>query len=435
MNVLVAALLSPLAVLRLPRRAIAYLVAYVAASAAVLYLVRWLLLAYQGELEQIVLDYLFPSSWHFAAEIVIDRYFAAQERVVVINLVIASALMLVTVTLFWLKELVSAAFECDAKLTSAPVSEHPLWEQAWQEVKLLLLFFAVQGSIFWIGYQPSLAWKKTAEVLSYLFLFFTYAIDFLSPLFQRHRGHYSRIIKTLAKNAGASLVFGAIFALPTIVVGRVWEHSPEWTWGRALAILFGANVLTIAWACVAGTWLASRLMDDFDDTRRSLLPSRLLSWVVVLGLVAGNGYAFGAVGLSIHHKSQILKCHYDVVWSSFGFERPSLLDLLADEVELGLHVDVDIENPTSFDVDLEDNRLEIRHRGELVATTSLAPVSVPAKQSRRQTIAFSMKVSPSMIKKGRELFDASAWKMALYLEVAPGFEFPVYLLGYPSEAR
>ena len=433
MNALVAAVLSPLAILRLPRRAWALLITYIASAAALLYFARWLLLEYEGALTQLVLDYLFPSSWHFAAELVIERYFAAQERVVVINLVIASALMLVTVLLFWLKELVSAAFESDAKLTSKPVQEHPLWEQAWQEIKLLLLFFAVQGSIFWIGYQPSATWKKTAVALSYLFLFFTYAIDFVSPVFQRHLGHYSRIMKTLVAKLPAALAFGVIFALPTIIVGRLWEANPEWTWSRALAILFGVNVVTISWACVAGTWLGSRWMADFEKTKRSSTVSRVVAWVLVLGLALGNGYAFGAVGLSIHHKSQILKCDYDVIWTSFGFERPSLMALLDDEVEIAVHIDVSISNPTSFDVAIEDNRLEVRHRGDQVATTSLAPLKVPAKETRRQTIEFRMKVTPSMLRKGRELFDASAWKMALYLEVAPGFEFPIYLLGYDDE--
>ena len=234
MRALVAALMSPLALIRLPARAWALLMGYLLACAAVLFGVRAVLVAHQGALEELVLSYLFPESWHFAARMVIERFFAAQEKIVVINLVIASALMAVTVSLFWLKELVSAAFEKDGKLVDKPNEEHPLWEQAWQEIKLLVLFFGVQGSIFWIGYQPSAAFKKTAVVLSYLFLFFTYAIDFVSPIFQRHEGHYSRILKVLAKNGLGALAFGAIFALPTIIAGRIWAHHADWSFSTAL---------------------------------------------------------------------------------------------------------------------------------------------------------------------------------------------------------
>ncbi|MBT8493047.1 MAG: hypothetical protein KJO07_08310 [Deltaproteobacteria bacterium] len=433
MRALVAALMSPLALIRLPARAWGFLLGYLLAAAAVLFGVRAVLVAHKDSLENLVLGYLFPDSWHFAARMVIERFFAAQERIVVINLVIATALMTVTVSLFWLKELVSAAFEKDGKLVSKPNSEHPLWEQAWQEIKLLVLFFAVQGSIFWIGYQPSAVFKKTAIALSYLFLFFTYAIDFVSPIFQRHQGHYSRILKVLASNGLGSLAFGAIFALPTIIAGRIWAHHAEWSFETALTVVFGINVVTIAWACVAGTWFGSRLMDDFESTRRSHWLVRMAASLALLVVVASNAYAFGGVGLALHHKSQILKCEYDVVWTSFGFERPGIMDLLDDELEISLHIDVDIENPTKFDVAIEDNRLEIRNKGDLVATTKLAPLAVPAGEKRRQTIEFAMKVTPSMVRKGRELLDKDNWKMVLYLEVAPGFEFPIYLYGYDDE--
>ena len=43
------------------------------------------------------------------------------------------SLMVVTITLFPLKEQVSAKLEEDAKLLAEPFDEHPLWFEAWEE--------------------------------------------------------------------------------------------------------------------------------------------------------------------------------------------------------------------------------------------------------------------------------------------------------------
>ena len=293
-----------------------------------------------------------------------------------------------------------------------------------------MLFIAVQGSIFWIGYHPGKGWKTASLILSYGFLFFTFSIDFVSPIFQRHRGHYSRIIKTLVLHAPASLAFGAIYAFPSLVVGWMWHAHPEWPWSKAITIALSVNVVSVGWAAVAGTWLGAKMMPTFDSVGRSSAVSRTVAWLAVLALLAGNTYTFGSLGLALHHKSQILKCSYSVVLTSFKPKLPGLFDLRRDEIPLGLRFEVDIENPTAVDVELEDNRLEVSHDGEVVATSSLEPVRIPAKTTTRQKVGLTIKLKPSMALKGRALADLDRYKMVLWVKLAPGFEMPFYLLGY-----
>ncbi len=427
------ALKSPLALCRLPRKSWAFLALYAFLAAILLAVVGMVIVAYQKDLRHMVLGLVFPASWHGVIDVFLDHFFIDQQRLVAINAVVTGSLLVVTLTLFAVKELVSVSFESEGKLVSQKIAEHPLWEQAWEEIKLVLLFIAVQGTVFWLGYSPNPVRVGASVALSYGFLVFTYALDFVAPVFQRHEGHYSRIIKTLLRHAPASFTFGLIFASPAIVVGLLWTAHPEWSWQMAITLLFSVNVITIAWAAVAGTWLGAQLMDDFESTKRSGVASRVVSWLVLLAVLGANGYAFGAVGKSLLHKTQILKCHYSVDLSSFGIDRPSFGSLLGNKLEVAVHFDVEIENPTKIDVEIEKNRLEIKHDGKLIATTSLAPIAIAHNSTERQRVDLSIELSMSLISQGRDLFTSGGWEMILYLQVTENLELPVYLM--VDEAR
>lgn len=420
---------APLALLRLPRKSWGYFALYLGLCAAVLGVTAYYIFRSQNLAQALVLDYLFPESWHWALSALVDRFLAAQSREVIANAAIAGSLLMVSLLLFPFKEMLSASYEREANLIGEPVSEHPLWEQGWEEIKLFLGYLAVQGTVFWIGYSPETWRQSTALILSYAFLFTTYAIDFVAPPLQRHRGHYSRILKTLAAHPVATLVFGAVFAAPGIAAGLLWRANPEWSLEKAVAIICAVNVFGIAWAAVAGTWLGSRLFADFKATRRSAPVTRVLAWVLLGSLLLANAYAFGAVAGAIHKKSQILKCDYSVAWSSFRLDRPGLGALLSDRVELGVRFEVEIENPTSFPVEIEENRLELRHRGDLLGTGALAPFRVEPGERVTREVGLALAVTPSFLaRRNTELIEREHWTVTLYLEVAPGFEFPVYLL-------
>jgi len=414
------ALYSPAAVAKLPARSWGWLALYLALAAAVLGGFGWLVVAHAGALRGAAVRYLFPESWHFAAGYVVDRFLDAQQLAILMNAIIAGSLLLVTVLLFYVKEMLSASFEQGANLTGKPMRELPLWLQAWEEIKLFLLFLGVQGSIFWIDYYPGDWRAAVALIASYGFLFFMFAVDFLSPVMQRHEGHYSRILKTILRHPVAALVFGAMFAAPSIVAGYLWPMN--------VIAVFAANVVGIAWAAVAGTWLGARMLDDFEGTTRSGMPMRVLAWVALLAMLCWNGYRFGALVLSVHHKSQLLKCEYSVDLGSFGVDTPSFTALLDDRVEVGLHFEVSIHNPTKHKVQIENNRLELIHAGEPMGTSRLSPVTVEAGATVDHRVEISLEVTPSRLGKGLDLLDPDDWEISLYLEVAPGFEFPIYLL-------
>ena len=145
-------------------------------------------------------------------------------------------------------------------------------------------------------------------------------------------------------------------------------------------------------------------------------------------MLAANAYAFGSAGLSIHHKSQLLKLDYDVDLTSLSVETPRLRDLLARRASGALLFDVDVNNPTDFDVEIEDNRIEVTHAGEVIAESALPRLDVKAGESVRTAVRVPLSVKPAMLAKGLDLVDLESYEVTLYLQIAPHFELPVYLI-------
>lgn len=427
-----AAIEAPLAARKLRARSATWLAVYIAAAAGVLALVGWQLLAHEGELLQLAMDYVVPRDWHFAARTLVHKFFAQQETLVLTNAVIAAALLAVQATLFPIKEQVSAALEHDAQLVAEPIEEHPLWFQAWEEIKLFLALLAAQASVFWLGYSDDPGRRKLAVVVSFVILAINVGVDFLSPVLQRHKLRYSQIIKTLFAHPILLVGFGALFALPAVGATAVAASHKEWGLPMQVAVAFGGQVLGVALAVLGGTVAGAPLVADARTRKRSHPAVRVTAWLVLVSVLSWNGYRFGAITLSLHHKSQLLKCDYSVDWDSFTAQTPSAMDLVAaaqnDKLTIGVSFEVTVENPTSVDVEIEDNRLELRHDTALIATTSLPKGRVPAGTTQRLRVSLPLTITPSQALNIRDLITTKGWALTLYLEVADAFTFPVYVL-------
>ena len=118
----------------------------------------------------------------------------------------------------------------------------PVWYQGWEELVLFLAFVGAQVMVFWIGYPPDPQRRQIATVLSYAVLFASYALNFISPILQRHSLHYGTIAKTLLKNPIAMFGFGAVFGLPPILVTKLAAAHPEWALKPTIALLLAVNV-------------------------------------------------------------------------------------------------------------------------------------------------------------------------------------------------
>lgn len=423
---------APIAARKLRGRSTAWLVAYIGLATAVLAIVGYQLVLHEGDLAQLALDYVIPTDWQFAIRTLAHKFFAQQEQLILVNAVTTAALLVVQATLFPVKEQVSAALEHDARLVDEPIEEYPIWFQAWEEIKLFLALLAAQGSIFWLGYTDDPVRRKVAVVVSFLVLAVNVGVDFLSPVLQRHKLRYSQIIKTLFAHPLLLLGFGALFALPAIGATALAAAHKEWGFATQIAVAFGGQVIGVALAVIGGTVAGAPLVADARTRTRSHVAVRVVAWLVLATVLAWNGYRFGAIALSLHHKTQLLKCEYTLDWSSFDAQVPSAIDLALgaknDKITVAVAFDVTVHNPTAVDVEIEDNHLEFRQKGELIAQTSLPRGKVASGATTKLHITLPVTVQPSQALRIRELVAGKDWAITLYLEVADSFTFPVYIV-------
>jgi hypothetical protein len=427
-----AAIEAPIAARKLRAKSAIWLAVYIGAAASVLGLVAWQLVKHREDLLQLVMDYIVPHDWHFATRTLFHKFLGQQEQLVITNAVVAAALLVVQITLFPIKEQVSAALEADGKLVPEPVEEHPLWFQAWEEIKIFLALLAAQGTIFWIGYTDDPVRRKAAVVLTFIVLAASVGVDFLSPVLQRHKLRYSQILKELFAHPLLTFGFGALFALPAIGATALASHHKEWSFGAQIAVAFGGQILGVALAVIGGTVAGAPLVADARNRTRSHWTIRVLAWLVLAGLLAWNGWRFGVIGQSLHHKTQVLKCHYTVDWDSFSAKTPTALELIEaarkDSLTVSVSFDVTVENKTGVDVEIEDNRIEIRQLGQLIAQTSLPQGNVPDGTTQKLHVTLPLTVTPSQALRIRELITTKNWTITLFLQVADDFTFPIYLL-------
>jgi hypothetical protein len=416
---------------RLRGRGWAWLVVYLLGCAAILGLAGGWILRHEDDLVGWIASYVVRDSWRPAAELVVEQLLATQQKEILVNAVVSASLVLVSLLLFPVKEKLSGTFEREARLTGGDGGGFPLLFEAGEEVKLFLWFVAAQTTIFWIGYPPDPTTRAIALVASYLVLAASFAMDFITPILSRHRVRFSTAAKALARRPHRALLFGATFAFPAALAGGLAARQGDWGVGRTIAVIFAVNVVCFAWGAVSGTALGAELLPVAQTTRRPSAAVRVLAWLLLVGLLAWNGYRFGAVAVAVHRKSAILKCEYDVDWGSVKVDTPGLLGAVAglkrDQVTVGIALEVTVVNPTERTLEIEDNRVELAHHGKVVARSALPVFRVAPGGRATVPASFRVTLAPSALLAGRALLSEKEWDLTLYVAAAPGFELPVYV--------
>ena len=200
-----------------------------------------------------------------------------------------------------------------------------------------------------------------------------------------------------------------------------------------IGVAFGGQVIGVALAVIGGTVAGAPLVADARTRRRSHVAVRVLAWLALASVLGWNGYRFGAIARSLHHKTQLLKCDYSIDWSSVEAQLPTAIDLALaaknDKLAIAVDFDVTVHNPTAVDVEIENNRFEFRYQGELVAQTSLPRGRVASGATSKLHITLPIMVQPSQALRIKDMVtQPKDWTITLYLEVADSFTFPVYIV-------
>ncbi|MCC6624247.1 MAG: hypothetical protein IT385_23550 [Deltaproteobacteria bacterium] len=421
--------LAPAAPRLMRRAAWARALVYGLLALVVLGGVAALVASQEGRIKRFIEAFLFPREVHAAVDFFLDYVVKSQTKQVIANAIVTATMALVSLTLFWAKERLSRAYEVDAKLGEpAQWRELTLVREGWEEVKLLLLNIAMLFIVLWLGHASE-AWRKTAAtVLSYLTLFFTMAVDFAAPYMQRREMRYSQIMGAIFRRPFLSLSFGAAMSLPLVAVAHLADVA-DWSPQTTMFALFGANVVMIVWAAVAGTWVGAQLHELALRVRPTPRWVQVPAWLALVGVLAGGVWLGAQLARSLATKSQILKCSYEVDWKTIEVGKPSLSGLVQGEVRAAVSVDVVITNPNPLAVVIEDNRLVAEDDGVVVAESRISPLSVPAGGSTKTRVGLDVVLKATSILGGGASINPLAWDLVLYVEISDGFEFPIYLRG------
>lgn len=363
----------------------------------------WALVTYQGAIGDAILDFFLPESWHTAGRFLVERFWASQAKSVLISLTLGAALMVSSLLLFPVKEHLGLAFEREAGLTGRTPREFPLWYQAWEEIKLFLLYTALSFLIIRLGHTPDPTRRAWAQALSYATLAFTFSVDFIAPLMQRHRLRYSQILKAMLKRPLILLIFGGALALPPALIGAQLASLSDWPLAEILALGLLLNLASLLLAVLLGNALGAQLLPAAEATPVSHPITRGLVSAAVLAALIVNGFIFGQVGYAAYGVSPLLKCDYALVPSSFDADIEGILS-----PTLFIKATISVRNPTDRDVSLKDAKIELRHSGDLLTTTALPTLSVPAGAIRTQPIALEVAMGGGVMSKGISLFQETA---------------------------
>jgi len=412
---------APLSLIKLRHASLKWMGIYSLSGIIIFSLFIWLMLSNQEFIKNAFLDYFFPQSWHEISETLADFLFESQTKTVVGNMILAGSLVMASIFLFPIKEKYSAEFEKDAKYQNGKVEEFSLIYQAWEESKLFLVYLTAQSLILWIGYYPY-QWTTWLSIgLSYLFLFFTFGLDLISPTLQRHRTDYSVILKVFFKKPILPVMFGLIFSIPVILLSKLVFSYEELTLIEVASILFLTNIIFLTIAIPCGTLIASRLLPIILQT----LPPKRKSVIWGYSIMSATLVFFLTLHtqliVSLHHKSQLLKAEYDIDWSSMDFKLPSFSQLTNGKALSNISFDIVINNPTEFDIIIEDSQIFVEQKDATIAVIDLNGFELPTGENRRITINLDSNSDLSKVSKFTELLDD--WRVDIHLQVWPGIPF------------
>jgi hypothetical protein len=368
-------------------------------------------------LKQAIVDYIFPSDWQLVPRLLMEKFFGRLGSQVMANFILTGGMALLAMLCAPIKEMLSRSIERSRALLPEPMRPWPVWRQVVEEIKFALLYLLVYNAIFWMGYPPIPALRSAATVLSYVALFVFFDITFLCPLFLRHRIGYPRMIRIFLARPVQSFTFAALWCAPAIAAGLLLQGEKL---GLVLAVILAAHVLVVAPAASAGTELAARLMPAASAMRPAPLVARLIGWLAILAALGISAGLTARLANSLHKKTQVLKCEYQLDPGSLSVDWPSLSD-----PTLGLSVDLQIRNPTRVDLEIENSRLEITNDGRPLGIVRIGSISVPAGQTRVQRLTLRLEVSFSRLLEIRSLL-SKKWDFVLWLKISEDFEFPLY---------
>ena len=399
-----------------------WFILYVLAALLVLGVFLNLGVHFGPKLESWLIVKLVPEVWHSTVDDFLHRLFREELRAFFVTSGFGLGIILIGLTLFPLKEKLSATYEAERFPELEKQAQPALWRQGLEEVKLAVLYLLLQGFSLFLTLQghPVLAHAGTALAIGYLIGAMT--LDHCSYFFQRRNRQIHGIIWILIRHAPLqSFLIGLVCIGPVLLLEKALPSG--FNPAIAIALLVFTEVLGMASATLLGCHLGAALLKKNPNLAKEPPPR---SWTISYrGLVALLAiwmtvfFAWWTDRAITHYR--FMQCHYRLLWQETGFQ------IRGQHVLISLPIEID--NQSSGQIDPTELKIAFLGEGAVQGSAIVKGPVIPAGESAILRFAFEADLNESALLHLPEFLKT---RYSAHLKFEPPLSRPVLFQIFPQ---
>mgnify|MGYP000026463478 CR=1 FL=1 len=365
---------------------------------------------------------LVPEIWRSTIDDLIHRFFSEELRAFLVTTGFGLGIIIIGMTLFPLKEKLSATYEEERFPEIEKQPQPPLWRQGLEEVKLAFLYLLLQGMSLFLAVQGHAFLSTLGAALSIAYLVAAMALDHCSPFFQRRDRKIHGIIWILLRHAPLrTTLIGLLCIGPVIVLERQLPASLGPT--VAIAILVFTEVLGMACATLLGCRLGAALLKKKDGPAGQPAPALwTLSYrTTVLILTIWLGVFFSWWGNGIYTHYHFMKCQYRPLWKETDFK--------VRETKALITLPVQVHNKSCGPLDPTEIEIEVQGKGILAGGVKLTGPLIQAGETSNILLNFEAELTEAALLDLPSFLEA---EYSAHLKFEPPLSKPVLLKIFPQ---
>ena len=399
-----------------------WFVIYVLAALLVLGAFLNLGIHFGPKLESWLMSKLVPEVWHSTVDDFLHRLFRDELRAFFVTTGFGLGIIIIGLTLFPLKEKLSATYEEEQ---FPELEKHPqpaLWKQGLEEVKLAILYLLLQGFSLFLTLQGHPLLSTLGTVLSLAYLVGAMTLDHCSYFFHRRDRKIHGIIWILLRYAPLrSFLIGLLCIGPVLLLERLLPSAlaPP----VAISLLVFTEVLGMACATLLGCHLGATLLRDQPDLAKKPPPLRwTLSYrtlVTILALWMAAFFGWWSHRAYTHYG--FMQCRYRLLWQDTGFK--------LRETRVLISVPIEVSNRSSARIDPTELKIEFKGEGTLDGTAVIQGPLIPAGETATLILNFEAALTESALLNLPEFLKS---RYSAHLVFEPPLSQPVFFKIFPQ---
>ena len=377
---------------------------------------------YGPGLEDWLMAKLVPEVWRSTADDLLHRLFRDELRSFLVTSGFGLGIVVIGMTLFPLKEKLSATYEEERFPEFEKLPQPPLWRQGLEEVKLASLYLLLQGMSFYLAMQGHTTLATLGASLSVGYLVGAMALDHCAPFFQRRNRKIHGILWIFLRHAPFRItLIGLICVGPVLLLEKSLPSSL--TPAIAISLLVLTEVLGMACATLLGCHLGAALLKKNPELVTNPPPKAwTLSYrtvVVVLTVWLTIFFGWWVNGALTH--ARFMKCRYRPLWNE--------AEVRFRETTMLVALPVEVRNRSEGTIDPTELKIEVLGKGVVDGEVSLKGPLIRGGETIKMTLGFAVSITVQEVQDLPGLLES---EYSAHLRLEPPLSQPVLLKIFPQ---